>query len=220
MKIAEIIKGNDLNQLKAHCQKQNIDILNYTSNLGTILHLTVSFGTLKFLESVLKLGISINVQNSDGNTCLLVACKLGKAEMVNLLLVHDPDISLKNKKGENAQSVTEVGSILSALESISILFLDFQKAKTLKETKMLHKIVECGTVEDFKKMASNKFIDINFQDADGNTVLHKAVLHDKPEIVRLCLEFGCEPEIKNYAGKTASELSKKQIGYLFECNLN
>jgi hypothetical protein len=67
-----------------------------------------------------------------------------------------------------------------------------------------------GDMEEIRGFA--KFMDVNRQDADGNTILHLAAQHNHKEMFEFlekCL--GCDLSITNKAGFTALELRKSVI---------
>ncbi|MGB1037975.1 MAG: ankyrin repeat domain-containing protein, partial [Bacteroidia bacterium] len=52
---------------------------------------------------------------------------------------------------------------------------------------------------------------IEFADRNGNTVLHNAILSGNREIVRMLAMKGADFKVKNYDGKNAKKLAKKNM---------
>lgn len=48
---------------------------------------------------------TVNLQDLDGNTALILACKAGRYDMVKFLLEQGADRHLSNHAGETAQSI-------------------------------------------------------------------------------------------------------------------
>jgi len=63
--------------------------------------------------------------------------------------------------------------------------------------------------ESHMKILIPSALDINTtNDSNGNSLLHEAVIHKKPEIVKLLLEKGINKSIKNNNGKDANDLNE------------
>lgn len=50
---------------------------------------------------------------------------------------------------------------------------------------------------------------VNFQDANGNTLLHWAVKREKVDLIKLLLAYGADPAIKNKRGNTPLDRAYK-----------
>ena len=74
---------------------------NCSADMNHSLLIEAAFrGCDEAVELLLKSGADINAQDSDGYTALMYA--YGKPEKVKLLLARNPDLSLRNKNGEDA----------------------------------------------------------------------------------------------------------------------
>ncbi len=74
----------------------------------SLLHTVVRSGSREILNSMLKQGYySINLQDKNGRTALMEAAIKGSAEIVELLLSYDADITLEDVAGETALSYAE-----------------------------------------------------------------------------------------------------------------
>ena len=51
--------------------------------------------------------------------------------------------------------------------------------------------------------------DLNAQDFDGNTVLHRAAYGDNVVLVKWLLRHGANPKTKNVHGKTAGDIARE-----------
>lgn len=74
---------------------------NCSADMNHSLLIEAAFrGCDEAVELLLKSGADINAQDSDGYTALMFAS--GKPAKVKLILAHNPDLSLRNKNGEDA----------------------------------------------------------------------------------------------------------------------
>ena len=72
-------------------------------NRNQTLLLAVKNENVKIASGLLKLNLDVDVQNSEGETALHIASKLGNLTIVNLLLKNQANINVKDSKyGESA----------------------------------------------------------------------------------------------------------------------
>ena len=157
-----------------------INIRNPEGN--TPLHITAIYRTHDNLDEILKADPEIDTVNSEGYTPLQLAVRRSYNEkVVELLLRHDADLNIPDPTGKNVL-LASVGS----------------------------------NQKDYIRMLVSKGIDINSQDDDGNTSLHyplSNVIRDKrylpysKEIVKVLIEEGADPHIKNKDGKSPTDLA-------------
>jgi ankyrin repeat protein len=76
----------------------------------------------------------------------------------------------------------------------------------------MDEFIKKGNSNAFRKLFENhrnaNLIDLNFIDSNGEAILHLAAKHNREEIVKICLQFGADPYLKNRKGKIAVELTK------------
>lgn len=108
---------------------QNPDVLNHQNNAGvTLLMMLCSVGSQGHLNKLIGFeGINLNMQDNNGNTAAHYAASHGeefhRRDMVIVLLRHNADFTIKNKKG-----ITPIPFLI-------------EKNQTLPKT-ILHKIME------------------------------------------------------------------------------
>ncbi|XP_065334666.1 uncharacterized protein LOC135935955 [Cloeon dipterum] len=95
---------NNERMLRFIIEKNGYLVKERLKNGNTILHLAIrsSYQTDKFLWLVEQCEIDLNVRNSEGETPLLLACKMRKWMIAKILLARNVDIHLQDKKGRTA----------------------------------------------------------------------------------------------------------------------
>ena len=73
---------------------------------STPLHLACIRGYTECARTLLAAGAKINVVDNDGNTPMHFASQNSHGDLLKMLLRHDPDLKIKNKKGKMANQLT------------------------------------------------------------------------------------------------------------------
>lgn len=117
VRLSEAIKEGDFDKLLTYFSGNTANLKSYSSQFGNLLHLAVSFGSKTLFEALVRLGININAQNCDGNTPLHLAAKLGRQEIVDVLLSVDGiDDTIINVEGKTAIELSKTKQISSTIE--------------------------------------------------------------------------------------------------------
>ncbi|CAB3384229.1 Hypothetical predicted protein [Cloeon dipterum] len=95
---------NNERMLRFIIEKNGYLVKERLKNGNSILHLAIrsSYQTDKFLWLVEQCEIDLNATNSEGETPLLLACKMRKWIIAKILLARNVDIHLQDKKGRTA----------------------------------------------------------------------------------------------------------------------
>ncbi|XP_046371744.2 uncharacterized protein LOC124145836 [Haliotis rufescens] len=135
-----------------------------------------------FLQGRSDVIISIDAKDKrTGNTPLIWAAKKGHAKIVQLLLKHGADPTLRNYEGQVAVEV--------ALASIKMILLDSVEKTTESSHRLLLQAAWQGNIKIVRKLLrENKVKDINCQNAEGLTPLLLAT-RDSQLFERLSLQL-------------------------------
>lgn len=74
-------------------------------NGNTLLHIAVQQGDHTLIENILKNGASVNAQNADGDTSLLMAARLDDRDAIKLLLDYSADPHISNNDKETMLTI-------------------------------------------------------------------------------------------------------------------
>ena len=133
-------------------------------------------------------GVDVHTQDKDHDTALHLAAVSGRLEIAKLLIDHGANTTAENENGELPLHLLSRGQYVSQENSTSIV-----------QFKLL---LECG-------------IDANAPDRHQNTPLHSASSLGRLEIVRVLLDHGAKPGLRNDQAQTPLHLVSL-ISYWFQ----
>ena len=142
---------------------------------GSPLHCAVMKRSRPLSVALLLAGMSVNMQNIQGDTALIVATRFGYLPLLQLLLEHDADIHIQNLLGETALHA-------------AVKFRD-------PNTKSRHALL----VRELLNNGANPDI----CDKHGRTPLMSASASGEDELVRVLLEKNADLHIEDILGQTA-----------------
>ncbi len=158
----------------------------YTDQHGNSLILLTN-GYEKLLKFLVEKGVDLNHQNDEGNTILHKSVYGGDKYIYpafKKLLKFGADPTIKNKKG---QTFTEYED-----EHGNTILMNVTHLPWIKQL-----IKEFGA-------------DINKQNSNGSTLLHKISYKKDTELLEGALKLGADPNIQNNAGQTSLHLFAKR----------
>ncbi|ORY80039.1 Oxysterol-binding protein-domain-containing protein [Protomyces lactucae-debilis] len=191
----EALRVGDLQEIDKHFDESAIP--------PTIL--AVQCADAKTFSYVLNKDEDVNARDAHGNTALHHAVQLGRSEIVDILMDH-PEINDTVQNDERKQAFELAGNAELAhkmqakrgdyIEKINQHFAQALKTKDASLTDLL----------DNPRAAS--LLDLNKQDADGNTAIHHAAHNRDASLVSLLLNHGADPFPRNRKGKLPTDLCK------------
>lgn len=219
----DILKANDKFKLANFINNSNVDFWLYTQedeNNG--LHIAV----MRDLNSIIKLLIEtiekrapsdafsiisewINKPNIKGDTCLHYASYKGNYNLISLFSKFDIDAHVHNKQGNSVMHYAAQGNQ-------PLPFIYFKQKYNLNAIEgnndgstPLHWACYTGSEIAFNFIV-NYFDNLDYQDNDGLTALHLAVMSERTEIVKKLLQKGANKSIKDKKGRTPKELAEEK----------
>ena len=225
---------------KRGCESQ--DELVRLMNAGANINLQTEDGKTPLLTAIihhnkncaiwlLQKEADVNKQDLSGMTALMYATELGYADMVELLLDYNANVSIKDRNGRDVIAMASSQQDQHILELIEN-HLGLRNPTQNKELALLKAV----GVFDYEQCAEllNNNVDVNFVDINGNTALSLCVTNTctmSAEITRLLCTNGADLQLLDSSGTTplqqcmisgnvAAFKILLQHGALTETNLN
>ncbi|XP_013409625.1 ankyrin repeat and sterile alpha motif domain-containing protein 1B isoform X2 [Lingula anatina] len=167
------------------------------------IHLAAWNGNDEICKLLLTSGpsfASVNEQNHEGDTALHTAAQYGHTKVVRVLLESKADPTIRNNR---AESPLDLAAQYGRLETVQVLLKFCPALVNEKSSKHspLHLACRNGQKQVVQTLLEAGF-DINTETETG-TALHEAALFCKVGVVRLLVDRGINPMIKNQEHKTA-----------------
>lgn len=169
---------------------------------------------------------NINAKSNKGETALLNAVKNATGEVVEFLIANGADVNVVDEKGNGLAYVlidsfrtprfgrggnepaTKKDDFLTKLEALQSKGIDFSKTFTDNNT-IYHLAADKNDLNLLKKIAVVK-VDLNKQNSEGMTALHKAALIAKDDaVLRYLVSLGAKKDLQTEFGETAYDLAKE-----------
>lgn len=157
-------------------------------------------GIIGEVEELLAGGEDVNTVDAWGNTPLYLAARGGHEELVRRLLGRGASTDMMNTRGQTAlHAACERGhkGVAQMLVEGGANVDPYSNYLPPLHFAMFH----CDSVLVDRLM--EKGADINREDADGATILHRACCCDCDKVVEMLLDRGANIDVKNQSGMTA-----------------
>ena len=161
-----------------------------------------------------KPNCDVNVQNSDGNTVLHLACERNDYSMVKQLISHPKcDINILNNNNKNPlllvtrskQSLTnEIVELLVKTNKCDVNIRDIDGNSPLH---YLCKWSNNYALRSVKSLTDSPVCDINAENNEGVRPIHLAAKCGNLQVVYHLVNCGCDPAAKDKSGKTPMDYS-------------
>ncbi|AEM22384.1 ankyrin repeat-containing protein [Brachyspira intermedia PWS/A] len=130
----------------------------------------------------------------------------GNTNIINTLLKLGADINRKDSLGNNALMYAASYGSAEVIDTLLNYSSNSYRVVDIYGDTPLHNAAALGNTNTLIALMNRTPININAQNIDGNTPLHFAVKNHNSNTYRFLLLKGADYTIKNYDGKTASDL--------------
>ena len=130
----------------------------------------------------------------------------GNTNIINTLLKLGADINRKDSLGNNALMYAASYGNAGVIDTLLNYSSNAYRVVDIYGDTPLHNAAALGNTNTLIALMNRTPININAQNIDGNTPLHFAVKNHNSNTYRFLLLKGADYTIKNYDGKTASDL--------------
>ncbi|WP_157153039.1 ankyrin repeat domain-containing protein [Brachyspira murdochii] len=130
----------------------------------------------------------------------------GNTNIINTLLKYGADINRKDSLGNNALMYAASYGNAEVIDTLLNYSSNSYRVVDIYGDTPLHSAALLGNTNTLTALMNRTPININVQNIDGNTPLHLAVKNHNSNTYRFLLLKGADYSIKNYDGKTASDL--------------
>lgn len=167
----------------------------------SLLHYTVRFNSIDFARLLLMHKANPDIKNSNGDTPLMLACKMGKENFIKLLIKFNANADEKNNFGETA---LHMALLNGNIDIIKVLINEKTSLDLLTESNrsITHYAVKSGKISVLKFIIEKTNSSVNETDGLGNTLLHYACQINNFEIVEYLISLGASVHIRNKQGET------------------
>lgn len=163
----------------------------------------IEFDRAEQVQQLLERGFDPNSPNPKGQPALMVAMQLSSNKVVDLL-VNWPttNLSIKNPQGETPLMLAALSNKLPLAKLLILRGADVNQAGWAP----LHYAATKGHIEMMRLMIDNSAY-LDAESPNGTTPLMMAAHYGTPMAVKLLLEEGADPRIKNKLGLSAWDFS-------------
>ena len=206
---------NNVTSLMTACENGNIDAIDVLLNAGanpniadtegvTCIHHAVNGGCNKeILQAIISLVADINASNMDGETALLIACKKGNIDAIDILLNAGADPNIADSVGVTC--IQHVVFEVCSKETLQAIISHGADVNATNKNNLTALMIACmkGNI-DVINVLLNAGADHSIVDTDGKTWIHYAVRGgSSKETLQVIINHGADVNATNKNNLTA-----------------
>ncbi|MGV0755665.1 ankyrin repeat domain-containing protein [Empedobacter brevis] len=209
-----IINKKDQKEIINYFIEKGVDVNTVDKDGNNVLMIAAGSANLDAVKQIAAKTKDINTVNAKGETALFTAVQKGSPEVVSYLIEKGAKTNVKAKDGnlgvylihsykkENANEFSEKLSILSK-NGVNL------SAPQADGSTLYHTAVTKNDLSLLKSLVALN-IDVNAQNEDNMTALHRAALVAKDDVIlKYLLSIGAKKELKTEFDETAYDLASE-----------
>ncbi|XP_023667815.2 transient receptor potential cation channel, subfamily N, member 1 [Paramormyrops kingsleyae] len=189
------------NVVEVLTEKFKSNVLARTKDGSTLMHIASQCGHPETALAFLKKGVPLHMPNKSGAVCLHSAAKRGHTAVVKALLLKGAQVDATTKDGYTALHV----AVQNCKPLVVQMLLGFGAQVQLKGGKAgetpLHIAATVKEGERVADMLLKSGADVDAQQENGETAMHKAAHHGNLQMLRALIEEGGDLTRRSKAGE-------------------
>jgi ankyrin repeat protein len=181
----------------------------------TALMAAASYGNRAMIKPLIDRGADPNIQDNDGRTALMAATTAKFQSTIEELVEAGANLNVKNKQGMTASDLAKgnpgMAEHFKPQNKINEIMRRAKHGKiSEKDWKIIQGLIKKKSISDANPTNVNGSVNVNSTDSHGNTLLHLAVMSNKPDMVKLLIDAGAYINQPDRSGQTAFTLAAKK----------
>jgi ankyrin repeat protein len=169
---------------------------------STLLHQAAAKGCVDSAKLLLAKGVAVDVMSKGGSTPLEHACWRGHVKMVELLLENKANPKVAGSDGRTPMSIA-AREVQPEQDEDNVRFLAVIRALERAGAELdVFAAIACNDANRVGDILKSDPRAALGKDPEGRPALHQSVALDHQDIVKLLLEKGCDPDIRNESEHT------------------
>lgn len=194
---------------KIHQDREEFSVLHYAVKpdeslyvRGKSIQIDVN---LKLIKYLLDKGADVNaVTRNDKDSVLHHAARRGNIEAIKLLLEYGANVSVVNRNGEKPYDVSSSPAVIKLLKGAESQV----NQKEIREAERFFGLADSGNLTALKRQLEEK--DINSTNGVGESLLHRAIVKKRKEVVEFLIKEGIDIDLQQDKGESPLHYAIKE----------
>lgn len=182
------------------------DVETHASNGKTVLMMAAAAGDGAAARVLLQQGADVQAANRNGGTALLYAALQPDPHMVNLLIAHGAAVDHASTNGWSALTVAAAKGHRRVIRALLDAGADPNRQDIYGWTPLM-RAIDTDHPSAAHELLRSTALSVNTVNDQGQSALHLAAAKGVQELVRALMNRGSDPQQRDHAGVTPSDLA-------------